>query len=117
MHVIRASSLALALVATLAPAGTAEACTCAAGSDEEWVAWADEVFVGRVDSIAERSMRVEEGYGWPGGSRRATLTAERWWKGRRGRALSVWTGSGGGDCGAGFVVGRRYLVLAVEVER
>jgi hypothetical protein len=57
----------------------------------------------------------EPGVGLPL-SKAVTFDVERQWKGTAGEALTVFTGSGGGDCGSPFDVGRTYLVYATARE-
>jgi hypothetical protein len=96
------------------------ACSCVTGSDpaDAYVKYADVVFIGRVTAIApEPRPTFQPGQGpahdWgPGNGVHVSFDITNVIKGTRDRAIQIWTGYGGGDCGVGFRAGLTYIVLA-----
>jgi len=107
----------LAFIAVLIfSAANAYACSCAFGGgapcQEYWRA--DAVFAGTVVS----SGRVTVDYGYDKSEMRVLhMTIEQPIRGIKTAELDVITGWGGGDCGYGFQVGKRYLVYAYREEK
>ena len=122
-------TFAFALLALLA-SRPALACTCrATPAPQDAVIRANAVFVGRVLSRAalhpvgiglmgpgaERSGLTREPQAdtaWGFAQLRVTLLVSRAWKGLAQDTITVFTGSGGGDCGYPFYVDGVYLVYA-----
>jgi hypothetical protein len=100
-----------AVVLLLAPlADNALACECMASGPPCQAAWeADVVFSGTVRAIE----RIEVGPGDPAFlSVRVTFDIDRGYVNAPSGVVEVMTGSGGGDCGYRFAIGKRYLVYA-----
>ena len=90
------------------------ACTCARpGTPCESYGGADAVFVGTVTGVstAKRS-NIETG--WT--PLAFKFAVENSYLGVEGTEVEVFTGRGGGDCGIGFGIGKRYLVYAYRSE-
>ena len=110
------SRRALGVVVSLAalammPAAVADACSCAMPGPPCQSAWsADTVFSGVVLSI--------DGYDRPESGRVnvVRIEVERPFRNVPSAMVEVETGSGGGDCGYRFQVGRRYVVYATKLE-
>ncbi len=86
---------------SLIPAPDAVACSCAPTTVPELVENADAVFLGEVTAIGPA------GDVW---HRQVNFHILQSWKGVTGTEVGVFTGIGGGDCGAGAPVGERLLV-------
>ncbi len=83
------------------------ACSCAMiPSPEEGLSNSQVVFSGEVTKIKDNS-RLLGGYG-----KTVLFNVKETWKGTNDAEIAISTGSGGGDCGIGFVVGQAYLVYA-----
>jgi hypothetical protein len=97
------------------PGSAAQACSCAhPGPPCRALSNSDAVFAGRVSEIRDEDGPPRDG-GVRGPRRRVRLVVEESFRGagvKRGGALEVATGLGGGDCGYRFEVGERYLVYA-----
>src|SRR5262245_40474347 len=95
------------IAAVTAGSARVHACSCAMASAPCAAEWtAEAIFVGEainVNQLVEPDAR---------GSRRVTFAVREWFKGVDGPFVDVITGSGGGDCGFGFVTGSAYLVFA-----
>src|SRR5437764_13531828 len=79
------------------------------------LATAPAVFLGTVKTVVE----VSDPPGFPADrtitiQRRITFSVDEAWKGVRRSEFSIITGTGAGDCGYLFEVGRRYLVVTTE---
>jgi hypothetical protein len=92
----------------------AQACSCgSAGAQPCEAAWrSDAVFTGTVRSI-EQADYLD---GSPYRSSVVTMEVDRGFIKSSPGTILLATGSGGGDCGYPFVVGRRYLVYASKTE-
>lgn len=101
----------LAFIALLLVAQTASACSCAFGGgapcQEYWRV--DAVFSGTV--VSSGRITVDHG-SYKSDMRLLRMTVEQPIRGIQSAELDVITGWGGGDCGYGFQVGKRYLVYA-----
>jgi|GEM_PF-6078788 len=96
------------------------ACSCITGPDpaDAYVRQADVVFVGRITAVDAvprpafpRSPSPPPEWG-PGYGTHVSFDITSAIKGTRDRAISLWTGYGGGDCGVEFHAGLTYIVLA-----
>jgi hypothetical protein len=103
--------LLLTLLAPAAPACEAPArCTCIERlSMESARTAADAVFLGTVTSVREVTERSGDG-AHAVVSREVAFSVDAAWKGLAAREVLVYTGTGAGDCGFPFEVGKRYLV-------
>jgi hypothetical protein len=100
----------------------AAACDCWISDPNRQVERADIVFAGRVTGIdaapwpvllpAGHTMAAQPPLAWLYGSRQVSFEIERAIKGTAEHTISLWTGSGGGDCGIDFNPALTYLVLA-----
>ncbi|MCH9662843.1 MAG: hypothetical protein K0U66_04170, partial [Gammaproteobacteria bacterium] len=89
-----------------------QACSCIApGPPAVEFARATAVFVGRVTAITG----AESAKGYP--QRKVALQVEESWKGVEEESLTLYTGSGGGDCGYPFEEGESYLVYAYRADQ
>lgn len=104
-HRPAALAVACTLLALLAVAGPAAACTCdpLLPPDEAFAA-ADGVFEARVDFVRVQQFEII-----------ADLIVERSWKGVRTARVSVRTASETAACGFPFVIGETYLIYAVNL--
>ena len=112
----RASAVAAGLATLVLAARSAEACSCRfpGPSLQEAIAHSDAIFLGKAMKIEWVGRDFEPGH-QPGllpVSRAVTFEVDTQWKGESAAAITVHTGSGGGDCGSSFDVGRDYLVYA-----
>ena len=90
------------------------ACTCASpGTPCESYGGAEAVFVGTVTGISTEKRSKSE-TGWTPLAYK--FAVEHSYLGVAGTDIEVFTGRGGGDCGFGFAVGKRYLVYAYRFE-
>ena len=106
--------LALCLLAQLAGAPSADACTCISSGPACQAFWTtDVVFDGtvlKIDSISrdetfsDRTFQVTEFV--------VTLQVRQNWKGVEGETVQVTTSGSGASCGFDFKMGSRYLVFA-----
>lgn len=95
----------LGLLAILGPG--VNACTCARpGTPCESYGGADAVFVGTVTGVRSETKSSD----WT--PRAFKFAVEHSYLGVDGAEVEVFTGRGGGDCGFGFGIGKRYLVYA-----
>jgi hypothetical protein len=100
----------------------AAACDCWISDPNRQVERADIVFAGRVTGIeaapwpgilpAGHTMPAQPRLPWTYGLRQVSFEIERAIKGTAVHTISLWTGSGGGDCGIDFRPALTYLVLA-----
>lgn len=95
--------------------GPAWACSCAAGTPQEYVEWSDVVFTGTVAEVT----REETGSGDLVGVGRVTaaLAVETVYKGTVPGEASVVTAGESGACGYNFHEERRYTIFASEGRR
>ena len=114
----------LTLAASLMVSPAANACSCAAATDEQLLERSDLVFEGEVVDSGLRYWRValsmlqsvfgvddQEDYERRWGIK-LEFSVERSWKGDAGEYVDLFTGRGGGDCGYPFEQGTKYLVFA-----
>ena len=112
----------LLLLAALTP-DPVSACSCMVPGPPCQEFWrADAVFTGRVTAVEPFSDREEvlTEAGWVNVSmlsRRVTMTIIEAHRGVSGRTVTIYTGSGGGDCGYPFQVGEAYFVYADNYPR
>ena len=108
---MKSIQIGLAFMALLFIAPTAAACSCAFGGgapcQEYWRV--DAVFVG---TVVSSGMITVEHDSFKSDMRLLHMTVEQPIRGIKTAKLDVITGLGGGDCGYGFQVGKRYLVYA-----
>ena len=83
------------------------ACSCAPATTCQAVLHASAVFVGRVVSIEDAKTADPRPFL---SERRVTLSVTEPFFGASESELTMWTGTGRGDCGYPFVVGTTYLV-------
>ncbi len=99
----------LGLLAILSPG--VNACTCARpGTPCESYGGADAVFVGTVIGVRNEDRSKENGFSLI--ALAFKFSVEHSYLGVDGTEVEVFTGRGGGDCGFGFGIGKRYLVYA-----
>lgn len=114
--------ICVALAFTLAPPRAADACSCLQPGPPCQEYWrADAVFAGRVtaiDPVPDPGWSPDSApfYALPM-SRRVTFAIVEGFRGVTGKSVEVFTGSGGGDCGYDFEVGRAYVVYATRMPR
>ena len=106
--------LALCLLAQLAGAPSADACTCISSGPACQAFWTtDVVFDGTVlkidpisrdETFSDRTFQVTEFV--------VTLQVRQSWKGIEGETVQVTTSGSGASCGFDFKMGSRYLVFA-----
>jgi hypothetical protein len=102
--------LVLATLATVIVVPRADACSCAMSGPPCQAAWStDVVFAGVVRSIESVD---HPDLGGPYQARRVRFDVDRGFRGIASAVADVGTGTGGGDCGYRFEVGKRYLVYA-----
>jgi Carboxypeptidase regulatory-like domain len=90
------------------------ACSCASpGTPCESYGHANAVFVGTVTGVSTEKRSKNE-TGWT--PLAFKFAVEHSYLGVEGTEVEVFTGRGGGDCGFGFAVGKRYLVYAYRSE-
>jgi 5-hydroxyisourate hydrolase-like protein (transthyretin family) len=100
----------LAVIALLFVAQTVSACSCAFGGAPCQEYWrVDAVFSGTV--VSSGKITVDQG-SYKSEMRLLHMMIEQPIRGIQTPELDVITGWGGGDCGYGFQVGKRYLVYA-----
>jgi len=93
---LMAAAMVAGFVLALAPSA-AIACSCVPVTTADMVETAGVVFVG------EETGRVSVANGWP--SVAVTFRVAEAYKGEVASEMTVWTGSGGGDCGVGPLSG------------
>ena len=99
-------ALAVLVLAFLFTPSRADACSCVGGIPMCESYWrTDAVFAGEAIDIATSES---------GGllRRRVRFRVDDVYRGAAAREIDVFTGTGGGDCGFHFIVGRKYLVFA-----
>lgn len=100
----------LGMAGFLAAPGICLACSCALPpSAEEARSRSTVVFRGRVTAL--ETVRSPSGWQY----QRVTLRADTSWQGQVTQQMTIYTGSGGGDCGFPFAQGESYLVYASAV--
>jgi hypothetical protein len=100
----------------------AAACDCLITDLNKQVERAKVVFIGQVTGIeaaswprflpAGHTMPFQPPLQWKYGIRQISFKVAKAIKGTAEQTISLWTGSGGGDCGIDFKPERTYLVLA-----
>jgi hypothetical protein len=85
------------------------ACSCASGTEEEFVKHADLIFVGVVTGVDKPF-----GFGGGGGDIKVDFVVEEVTKGDSPGKITLTTASDGAACGYDFTVGNRFRVYAHE---
>ena len=108
LRLMAAPAFAALLLLLLAPPA-ARACSCIVQGARPCARFwsAPVVFVGLV---AEEAKAEKDEGGWP--RRMFRLNVEESFRGGVAGTVEVLTGQGGGDCGYGFAVGKKYIVYA-----
>ena len=99
----------LCLAQAMAPARS-YACSCAGPrAVKDALQDADAVFTGKVLTVSSASV----GPSWH--PTRVLFEVQSVWKGPGTKQVTIYTGSGGGDCGYSFDVGQHYLVYGYSL--
>jgi hypothetical protein len=107
-------SFLLLILATSKTTSPAYACSCAEHPIGEDLEQADAIFYGTVVATAEATPQSKE-FGF-GNRTVMTFRVLSSWKGSVGPEVTVYSGTGGGDCGVRFEVGDNVLVIAYDEE-